>query len=260
MQMFPSCRPAASGQQQCFWLSKVFFCSEHGSSRSPPNATHRLMLRPPWVCHGPAAPGAGPMHARTAWLITAVVNRTSLLKHRWMLSLLTSIPPTTQKYIPAQRHNNPCFSPRSAENKILPLSYIFHKLPSALLELYLFSHTYNYASDSTGLEGQVKSRPTHSTPCEAMAARPRHVPPTTALLSAAACTGWGAHPAQGLTPKRGWPQLGKSPLCSRGTLNQEAVLLMLTSLTTRQNTWQQLLIIRAVLKYFTLTNIVIKYL
>lgn len=111
-----------------------------------------------------------------------------------------------------------------------------------------------------GLEGQVKSRPTHSTPCEAMAALPRHVPPTTALLSAAACTGWGAHPTEGLTPQRGWPRLGKSPLSSRRPLSQEAVLLMLTFLTTRQNTWQQLLIICAVPKYFTLTNIVIKYL
>lgn len=42
MQMFPSCRPAASGQQQCFWLNKV--CSAASTAAAdllptPPTAS-----------------------------------------------------------------------------------------------------------------------------------------------------------------------------------------------------------------------------
>lgn len=84
------------------------------------------------------------------------INGTSLFKHRWILPLLTSIPPTAQKHNPAQRPNNPYFSSYSAENKIPWLHYIFQKPLTAHLELHLLSNTCNYVNDSVGLQGQFK--------------------------------------------------------------------------------------------------------
>lgn len=84
------------------------------------------------------------------------IKGTSLFKHRWILPLLTSLPPTAQKHNPAQRPNNPCFSPHSVENKIPWLHYIFQKPLAAHLELHLLSNTCNYVNDSVGLEGQFK--------------------------------------------------------------------------------------------------------
>lgn len=116
------------------------------------------MIISPWVCQGSAAPeNRAHTHSYPKCMTNYLcINGTSLFKHCWILPLLTFIPPTAQKHNPAQRPNNLCFSPHSAENKIPWLRYIFQKPLTAHLELHLLSNTCNYVNDSVGLQGQFK--------------------------------------------------------------------------------------------------------
>lgn len=111
-----------------------------------------------WGCQGSAAPeNRAHTHSYPKCMTNYLsINGSSLFKHCWVLPLLTSIPPTAPNHNPAQRPNNPCFSPYSVENKIPWLHYIFQKPLRAHLEPHLLSNTCNYVNDSVGLQGQFK--------------------------------------------------------------------------------------------------------
>lgn len=92
------------------------------------------MIISPWACQGSAAPeNRAHTHSYPNCMTNYLsINGTSLFKHRWILPLLTSLPPTAQKHNPAQRPNNPCFSPHIQQKTKFHGYVIFSK---SLLQL-----------------------------------------------------------------------------------------------------------------------------